>query len=69
MRAETESNRDPSACGRPGLPIPDKPDDFYGSKATLNSSPALQSCVRVEVAVLGSPSLISLKVYVDGKQR
>ena len=28
----------------------------------------LRSCVKVEVAVLGSPSLISLMVYVDVKQ-
>ena len=28
----------------------------------------LRSCVKVEVAVLGSPSLIVLKVSVDVKQ-
>ena len=28
----------------------------------------LRSCVKVEVAVLGSPFLISLMVSVDGKQ-
>ena len=28
----------------------------------------LRSCVKVEVAVLGSPSLIVLTVSVDGKQ-
>ena len=28
----------------------------------------LRSCVKVEVAILGSPSLISLMVYVDIKQ-
>ena len=30
--------------------------------------PELRSCVKVEVAVLGSPSLISLMVSVDVKQ-
>ena len=30
--------------------------------------PELRSCVKVEVAVLGSPSLINLMVSVDVKQ-
>ena len=48
--------------GRPGLPVPNNPDVFCGRKGTLNwkSLPELRSCVKVEVAVLGSPSLISL---------
>ena len=28
----------------------------------------LRNCVKAEVAVLGSPSLISLMVFVDGKK-
>ena len=32
------------------------------------AAPELRSCVKVEVAVLGSPSLISLVVSVDVKQ-
>ena len=31
--------------------------------------PELKSCVKVEVAVLGSPSLVALMVSVDIKQR
>ena len=31
-------------------------------------SAELRSCVKVEVAVLGSPSLISMMVSVDAKQ-
>ena len=34
----------------------------------LNYSAELRSCVKVEVAVLGSPTLISLMVSVDVKQ-
>ena len=40
------------------FPVPDSP-----CKATLNLN-----CVKVEVAVLGSPSLIVLMVSVDVKQ-
>ena len=66
-----------SGGGRPGLPaIPHKPDgnrqvyEACGRKAALNlTSLKLKSCVKVEVAVLGSrPSLISLTVSVDVKQ-
>ena len=31
-------------------------------------SPEFRSCVKVEVAVMGSPSLISLMFFVDVKQ-
>ena len=54
--------------GRPWLPFPNKPHGFCGRKATLNSLSELKSCVKVEVAVFGSPSLISLMVSVDVKQ-
>ena len=37
-------------------------------KARQGSQTELRSCVKVEVAVLGSPSLISLMVFVDVKQ-
>ena len=49
---------------------PKKPDGFCGRKATLNCSISeLRSCVKVEVAVLGSPpSLISLMVSVDASK-
>ena len=50
-----------------GLPVPDKPYGFCGHKATLNLS-ELRNCVKVEVVVLGSPSLTSLMVSVDIKQ-
>ena len=35
---------------------------------TLNEQTELRSCVKVEVAVLGSPSLVVLMVSVDVKQ-
>ena len=38
------------------------------SAAALHLLSELKSCVKVEVAVLGSPSLILLKVSVDVKQ-
>ena len=50
--------------------IPNRLYDLCGRKATLNdrlSLSELRSCVKVEVAVLGSPSLISLIVSVDVK--
>ena len=37
-------------------------------KKGVQCASALRSCVKVEVAVLGSPSLISLMVSVDVKQ-
>ena len=48
---------------------PNSPYIFCGRKATLKCSISeLRSCVKVEVAVLGSPSLIVLTVSVDVKQ-
>ena len=35
---------------------------------SVDESSELRSCVNVEVAVVGSPSLISLMVFVDVKQ-
>ena len=52
-------------------PAPDSPYGLCGRKATLNwnfASSELWSCVTVEVAVLGFPSLRSLLVSVDVKQ-
>ena len=60
-----------SRGGHPGLPVPDSPYGLCGRKATLNlnwSTSELRSCVKVEVAVLDSPSLIVLMVSVDVKQ-
>ena len=61
-----------SRGGRPALPVPNSPCGFCGRKATLklNLLPLseLRSCVKVEVAVLCSPSLIVLVVSVDVKQ-
>ena len=51
-----------SRGGRPGVPVP---KGFCGRKATLKLNYTAQSCVKVEVAVLGSPSL---RVSVDVKQ-
>ena len=52
-------------------PVPDNPYGICGRKATLNLNTLhseVRSCVKVEVAVLGSPSLIVLVVSVDVKQ-
>ena len=62
-----------SRGGRPGLSVPNtnSPYGLYGRKATLNSNSRVsefRSYVKVEVAILGSPSLISLVVSVDVKQ-
>ena len=54
------------------LIVPDSPHGLCGRKATLNQSTALiefRSCVKVEVAVLDSPSLTVLIVSVDVRQR
>ena len=56
--------------GRPGLPVPNSPYSPCGRKATLTCTEEgseLRSCVKVEVVVLDSPSLISLMVSVDVK--
>ena len=62
-----------SRGGRPGLPDPNSQYGLCGRKATLNSNSnsnakELRSCVKVEVDVLGSPSLIVRRVSVDVKQ-
>ena len=55
--------------GRPGFPVPSSLYGLCGRKATLNIKilrlSELGSCVKDEVDVLGSPSLIVLKVSVD----
>ena len=58
-----------SRGGRPGLPVPDSPYSVCGRKATLNCQGRSEhwSCVEVEMAVLGSPSLIISTVFVDVK--
>ena len=59
-----------SRGGRPGLPVP-SPYGFCGRKATLSEEDLgseLRSCVKVEVAVLGSTSLIVLTISVAVKK-
>ena len=53
--------------GRPGFPVPNGLYRHCKHKATLNSKTQseFRSCVEVEVAVLGSPSLIVRTVSVD----
>ena len=51
-----------SLSGRPGLPVPNKPTVFVDVKqhsTNQRNGAELMTCVAVEVAVLGSPSLIS----------
>ena len=60
-----------SRGGRPGLPVPDNPFGLCGRKATMNYSfrtSEPRNCVKVEMAVPGSISLIVLMVSVDVKQ-
>ena len=59
-----------SQGGRPGLPVPNSPCSRWGHEATLNlGKTEFRSCVKVAVAVQGSPSLIVLNmVSVDVKQ-
>ena len=49
--------------GRPGLPVPNSPYGLCGRKATLEEedmASEFRICVKDEVDVLGSPSLIVL---------
>ena len=58
-----------SGGGRPELPVPNSPYDLCGRKATLNCSISeFRSCVKVEVAVLSSPSLIVRTISAEVKQ-
>ena len=53
-----------SRGGRPGFPVPNSPYGLCGRKATLDElsrARDLRICVKVEVAVLGSPSLIPVR--------
>ena len=54
-----------SRGGRPGLPVPNSPYGLFGRKSTFVK---LRCCVKVEVDVLGSPSLIVLMVSLDVNQ-
>ena len=59
-----------SRGSRPGLPVPNSPYGLCGRKATFeeeeeDSSLESRSCVKVEVTVMGSPSLVVLVVPVD----
>ena len=46
---------------RPGLPVPNKPTVSVDvNQHSTSHDSELRSCVKVEVAVLGSPSLINL---------
>ena len=64
-----------SRGGRPGFPVPNNLYGLCGRKATLNLNTVererhteFRSCVKVEVAVLGFPSLIVRTVSVNIKQ-
>ena len=61
-----------SRGGCPGLPVPNNPHGFCGRKATPNQNESwpteLRGRVKVEEAVLDSPSLLVLTVSVDVKQ-
>ena len=51
------------------VPDSSSPYGLCGRKSALNVSVSeLRDCVKVEVAVLGSPSLIVLMVSLDVKQ-
>ena len=52
-----------------GSPVPNSPYDLCGRIATLNLTVSeLGRCVKVEVTVLGSLSLIVRTISVDVKQ-
>ena len=75
MKKENSCIRAQELCesrgGRPRLPVPNKPNDFGGRKAPRKTKICLSElnrCVKVEVAVQGFSSLISLVVSVDVKQ-
>ena len=60
-----------SRGGCAGLPVPNKPYHVFlwtESNTELSMESELKSCVNVEVAVLGSPSLISLIVCFCGRK-
>ena len=58
-----------SRGGRPGLPILINPYGLSGRKATLNVLVSeLRNCLNVEVAVLGSPTLIVRTASEDARQ-
>ena len=60
-----------SRGGRPGLPVPNGLYGLCGRKATLSEEDLgleLRSCMKVEVAVLGSTSLIVLTISVAVKK-
>ena len=60
-----------SRGGRPGLSVPNSPYSLCGRKATVKKncvSSELRSCVKVEVDVEGSPTLIVRTVSVGIKQ-
>ena len=62
-----------SRDGHPGFPVPNSPFGLCGRKATVNfetqwGESEFRSCVKVEVDVLGSPSLMVRTVSVDVKR-
>ena len=56
-----------SRGGRPGLLVPNSPYGLCGRKAALNGQgrSELRSCVKVEVAILSTPSLTVLMVSLN----
>ena len=60
-----------SRGGHPGLPVPKSPEGLCGSKATFEEEETVlefRSCVKVQVDILISPSLVVRIVSVDVKQ-
>ena len=71
-RKATLTNRTQELCesrgGRPRLPVRNSPYGLIIVKQHWNIASELRSCVKVEVAVLVSPSLTVFMVSVDVKQ-
>ena len=57
-----------SGGGRHRLPVPNSTYGLCGRRVTLKPHSELRSCVKVEVAVLGSHFLIVRTVSVDVNQ-
>ena len=60
-----------SRGGRPRLPVPNIPYGLCGRKTTVEEELVkhLRGRVKVEVDVLGSPSLIALRVSHCGRKK
>ena len=69
-KIEVSSFIRPRSCVNRGGRPPNNPYCLCGRKATLNFNlgSELRSCVKVEVAVLGSPHLTVFMVSVSGRE-